>query len=444
MVWPCANSANVVARSYAARCEHAQRTAEPGAGAQDGQGAGSRLRHAHGRRAAAALPAPLLHPRRADRPVLAARRRPRHRAGPGRPRRHAQDAQQGIQRRPGRGGHHRRPRQADPDVLLAQRRRSVRHQAAGARRGRHVRGHRFPLPHPAPAGPPGVRTAARGAAERGPLAGAGGRVRRRDDPGLPGQRQGQLVDDRPGGQDRAGPAGRGGGPAPGRAQGAARARRPGRGDPRHPPAARPGRPEAGQGAAQVGRGVPAAGRAGAAAAGRRGHAGHAAPARRRRHRRRVRRAAAVHPDRGAGRGGRDDRRGAGLRLPDAPAAAGRGRLGQDGDRDPGHAPGGGRGRAGGPARPDRGARPAALPVRHRHARPAGPGRPARRGRARHRRGPAHRVGRGGRPASGAVRRVHRRRRDRDRHPRPARGAGPVRRPGPGGDRRAAQVRGGAA
>ena len=220
--------------------------------------------------------------------------------------------------------------------------------------------------------------------------------------------------------------------------------RPGRGDPRYPPAARPGRPEAGQGAAQVGRGVPAAGRAGAAAAGRRGHAGHAASARRRRHRRRVRRAAAIHPHRGAGRGGRDDRRGAGLRLPDAPAAAGRGRLGQDGDRDPGHAPGGGRGRAGGPARPDRGARPAALPVRHRHARPAGPGRAARRGRARHRRGPAHRVGRGGRPASGAVRRVHRRRRDRDRHPRPARGAGPVRRPGPGGDRRAAQVRRGAA
>ena len=70
--------------------------------------------------------------------------------------------------------------------------------------------------------------------------------------------------------------------------------------------------------------------------------------------------------------------------------------------------------------------------------------PARRGRARHRRGPAHRVGRGGRPAVGAVRRVHRRRRDRDRHPRPARGAGPVRRPRPGGHRRAAPVRRGAA
>ena len=93
------------------------------------------------------------------------------------------------------------------------RRRAVHHQAAGARHGRHVRRHRVPLPHPAAAGPPGVRDAARRAAERRPHAGAGGRVRRRDDPGLPGQRQGQLVDDRPGGQDRAGPAGRGGGPA---------------------------------------------------------------------------------------------------------------------------------------------------------------------------------------------------------------------------------------
>ena len=62
---------------------------------------------------------------------------------------------------------------------------------------------------------------------------------------------------------------------------------------------------------------------------------------------------------------------AGLRLPDAPAAAGRGRLGQDGDRDPGDAPGGGRGRPGGAARADRGAGAAALPVDHRHARAAG-------------------------------------------------------------------------
>ena len=103
-------------------------------------------------------------------------------------------------------------------------------------------------------------------------------------------------------------AGRGGGSAPGRAQGAVRAGRPGRGDPGHPPAAGPGRPEAGEEAAQVGRGVHAAGRAGAAAAGRGRHAGHAAPATCGGHRRRVRRAAAVHPHRRPGRGGRDDRR----------------------------------------------------------------------------------------------------------------------------------------
>ena len=163
-----------------------------------------------------------------------------------------------------------------------------------------------------------------------------------------------------------------------------------------------------------------------------------------RHRRRVRRPAAVHAHQRPGRGGRDHRHRAELRLPDAPAAAGRGRLGQDGDRDPGHAPGGRRRRPGGPARADRSARAAALPVDHRHARAAGPAGPARRGRARDRRRPAHRVGRGRRPARGAVGRLHRRRRDRDRHPRPARGAGPVRRPGPGGHRRAAQVRRGTA
>ena len=76
-------------------------------------------------------------------------------------------------------------------------------------------------------------------------AGAGRRVRRRDDPRLPGQRQVQLLADRQVGQDRAGHAGRGGGPAAGRAQGARGAVRPGRGAAGHPPAAGPGRPEAG-------------------------------------------------------------------------------------------------------------------------------------------------------------------------------------------------------
>src|SRR6516225_6641921 len=159
-----------------------------------------------------------------------------------------------------------------------------------------------------------------------------------------------------------------------------------------------------------------------------------------RHRRRVRRPPAVHPHRGPGGGGGDHRARSGLRLPDAPAAAGRGRLGQDGNRDPGHAPGGRRGRSGRTAGPDRSPRPAALPVGHRHARPAGPARPAGRRGPRHRGGPAHRVGGRGRAALGPVRRVHRRCRDRDRHARAAGGAGPVRRPGPGGHRRAAPVR----
>ena len=53
------------------------------------------------------------------------------------------------------------------------------------------------------------------------------------------------------------------------------------------------------------------------------------------------------------------------------------------------------------------------------------------------------AGRGG-PPRGAARRRVRRGRDRDRHPRPAQRACAVRRPGPGGDRRAAPVRGRAA
>ena len=65
-----------------------------------------------------------------------------------------------------------------------------------ARHGGHVRGHRVQLPRPAPAGPPGVRAAARRAAQRGPHPRAGRGVRRRGDPGLCGYGQGQLVDHR--------------------------------------------------------------------------------------------------------------------------------------------------------------------------------------------------------------------------------------------------------
>ena len=61
-----------------------------------------------------------------------------------------------------------------------------------ARHGRHVRGHRVQLPRPPPADSPGVRDAARRAAQRRPESRAGRRVRRRDDPGVPGQRQGSA------------------------------------------------------------------------------------------------------------------------------------------------------------------------------------------------------------------------------------------------------------
>ena len=192
-------------------------------------------------------------------------------------------------------------------------------------------------------------------------------------PVYPASAKCQLLEDRQVGQDGAGHAGRGRGPAARRAAGAVRAGRPGRGDPGHPPAAGPGRPEAGHGAAEVGRGVRAAGRAGAAPDGGRRAAGHAAAAACRAGSPTSSTPGCRSRSPGPGRGGRDDRARPGLRLPHAPAAAGRGRLGQDGDRDPGDAPGGGRGRPGRAAGPDRGARPAALPLDHRHARPAGPG-----------------------------------------------------------------------
>ena len=76
--------------------------------------------------------------------------------------------------------------------------------------------------------------------------------------------------------------------------------------------------------------------------------------------------------RGSGRSARSSPHDLALRVPDEPAAAGRGRLGQDRRRAAGDAPGGRRGRAGRAARADRGARAAALPVDHRAARPAAP------------------------------------------------------------------------
>ena len=89
--------------------------------------------------------------------------------------------------------------------------------------------------------------------------------------------------------------------------------------------------------------------------------------------------------------------------PDAPAAAGRGRLGQDGDRDAGDAAGRRRGRAGRAAGADRGARAAALPLDLQAAGPARHGRAARRRRARHQADAADRLAGHRGPAQGAAR-----------------------------------------
>ncbi len=171
---------------------------------------------------------------------------------------------------------------------------------------------------------------------------------------------------------------------------------------RHPPAGRRGGRAGGTAAAEMGRGVRASGDAGPAAAGRGRLLGHPAAGGGGRAAGGVRRGAAVRADRGPAAGRGADRRRAGRRPPDEPAAAGRGRLGQDGDRDPGHAPGRRRGRPGGAAGPDRGAGPAALPVDHQHAGAAGPGGHARRGRAGDQGRAADRVAGRGQPPPGAA------------------------------------------
>ena len=121
----------------------------------------------------------------------------------------------------------------------------------------------------------------------------------------------------------------------------------------------------------------------------------------------VRPAPAVHADRGAAVRRRGHRPRPVVRVPDEPAAAGRGRLGEDRRRGAGHAPGGGRRRAGRAARPHRGARAAALPVDHRAARAARLRRAARRRGARHPGGAADRLDRRTGAALRAVGRVHR-------------------------------------
>ena len=103
---------------------------------------------------------------------------------------------------------------------------------------------------------------------------------------------------------------------------ASRPGRAGRSHPGHSPAAGYRRLPPGPLPPQVGRGVRAAGRARPAPAGRRRDAGYSAPAGVRRAGRGVRRAAAVHPDQRPDRGRRADLHRPGVRVPDAPAAAG--------------------------------------------------------------------------------------------------------------------------
>ena len=104
----------------------------------------------------------------------------------------------------------------------------------------------------------------------------------------------------------------------------------------------------------------------------------------------LRRPAALRAHGGPARDRRGPRVRARVRAPDAPAAAGGGRLGQDGRRAAGHARRHRRGRPGRPARPHRGAGGPAPPVDHGDARRPRAGRDARRLGVRHHRGAAHR------------------------------------------------------
>ena len=128
--------------------------------------------------------------------------------------------------------------------------------------------------------------------------------------------------------------------------------------PARPPAQEPGGRPPRRAPAALRRGVHRAGRARPAPAGQRRRAHHAAPSASRRAARGLRRAAAVRADRGQRRGRRADRRRARPGAPDAPAAAGRGRLGQDRRGAAGDAvghrrrrPGRAAGTDGGPRRP---------------------------------------------------------------------------------------------
>ena len=181
---------------YAARCDHAPRTARPGAGPQDRQGApdrprprtvGDLLRHYPRRYYSRGELTDLSSLREGDHVTVLAR-----------------VDHVSVYPMPNRNF------RARGEVIITDDRaklmltfffRTTRaengfQRRSRARHGRHVRGHGVQLPGPAPAGPPGVRAAARGVAQRRPDSGAGRRVRQRADPRLPGHRQGQLVDHR--------------------------------------------------------------------------------------------------------------------------------------------------------------------------------------------------------------------------------------------------------
>ena len=205
------------------------------------------------------------------------------------------------------------------------------------------------------------------------------------------------------GDDRDRPRPRRGHPGPAAADGP-RGRGPHRGRPGaalDPPARQLGTEGLGREAAQVRRGLRRADRARPSPSRDRGDRRQPPTRRSGRHPRPVRRTAPVRPDRRPAQRGGGDRRRARPGPPDAPAAAGGGRLGQDGRRAARDAPGGRLGRPGGTARPDRGARPAAPALDHGDARRPGPGRSPRGRRGRHPRGAADRLAQRGLPATGA-------------------------------------------
>ena len=264
---------------------------------------------------------------------------------------------------PARGDHHRPPRLPHADLLRPVPADQLLAVGAAAGSAGDLRRQGARVQPQAPAGPPGLRHPGRpgpgrrrGPTQRRPRPGRGEPA----DRAVPVDRQAADLDRRGVRRAGAGHPDRPRGPAAGLAPGCRRRGRPGDRVPVRPPAAglRAGR--ARSRAAALRRGLRAAADHGLPPRRRRLAPGRAAPAADRRAAGRVRRPAAVHPDRGPGGGQRADLRRAGPDLPDAAAAAGRGRLGQDPGRAAGHAGGGRRRRAGGAAGAHRGARRPAL------------------------------------------------------------------------------------